>query len=288
MHNITLTVFTPTYNRKDKLTQLYDSLKKQTDKEFLWLIVDDGSTDDTKTLVDSFISECVLDIRYVYQQNGGKYKAHNHGVRLCETELFVCVDSDDILLPKAVETTKELWSKIRYDKNLCGIVSPRKLYGEKKFINPPEKGTLMNLYNKGHFSADTMLVLKTSILKQYLFPEIDGENFMHECVIYNQIDQKYVLYYYNEFLYVGEYLDDGLTRNMSSIASKNPIATMIVYKNAAAFQNKFIKASREYAMYLAWKEKHNLTDTFCEYKVRFWVRVAGFLLKGHYRKLFRG
>ena len=286
MHNITLTVFTPAYNREKKLSFLYESLKKQSDKNFRWLIVDDGSTDGTAAVVDSFIKEGALDITYVYQKNGGKYKAHNHGVILCDTELFVCVDSDDSLLPDAVRDTKELWSKISCDNKICGIVSPRKMKGDEYFKNCPKKGTLMNLYNKGSFSGETMIVFRTDVLKKYLFPEIDGENFMSECVIYNQIDKEYVLYYDNRFHYAGEYLEDGLTRNAVSLEKKNPISTMITYKNIAAFQTDFIKAAKAYGSYLAWIEKYSLEDKFTDYRVKFFVKLAGALLKKHYKDLF--
>ena len=87
-----LTIFTPTYNRAQTLPRLYDSLKRQTNKNFVWLIVDDGSEDNTKSLVDAWTEEKLMEIKYIYQQNSGKMQAHNCGVDNTETELFLCVD----------------------------------------------------------------------------------------------------------------------------------------------------------------------------------------------------
>ena len=107
-----ITVFTPTYNRKYILPKLYDSLCCQERKDFLWLIVDDGSTDGTEELVRQWMSDSVLDIEYHYQENRGKMAAHNEGVRLCTTELFVCVDSDDLLAsPSVIGDTLDFWDK---------------------------------------------------------------------------------------------------------------------------------------------------------------------------------
>ncbi|MCI8854577.1 MAG: glycosyltransferase family 2 protein [Lachnospiraceae bacterium] len=104
-----LTIFTPTFNRKHLLPKLYRSLLSQTCKDFTWLIIDDGSTDGTKLLVQSWIAEKQIPLRYVYQQNGGKMRAHNRAVELCETELFLCIDSDDSLAEDAVEIILKTW-----------------------------------------------------------------------------------------------------------------------------------------------------------------------------------
>lgn len=287
MHNITLTVFTPTYNRSNNLLKLYNSLKEQTDRDFIWHIVDDGSTDDTKNIVDEFISENKINIIYTYQQNSGKYIAHNNAVKGCTSTLFVCVDSDDWLFPNAVERTKAIWEKVKDVKNICGIASPKKMKDTTGFINTPEYGTLMQLYNKGVFVGEAMLVFKAEILKRFLFPELSGERFMSESVIYNRIDKKYILYYDNYYLYEAEYLEDGLTKNSSSLQFKNPISTLISYNNTAAFQSDFIKAAKAYGCYLAWKKIMCIHKTCITYPVSFIVRFFGSLLYFHYYRLFK-
>ena len=97
-----LTVFTPTYNRADRLERAYESLKQQTNKDFCWLIVDDGSTDDTAGAVRAMQEDKLVDIKYIYRENGGKMRAHNTGVMACDTPLFLCLDSDDTLTRERV------------------------------------------------------------------------------------------------------------------------------------------------------------------------------------------
>lgn len=130
-----LTVFTPTYNRKELLKRVYDSLLNQTVKDFVWLIVDDGSTDDTRSQVMEWINSAKITIRYEYCENGGKMRAHNRGVRLCDTQLFVCLDSDDYFVPDAVESLLEAWDKSQALMNDAAVdmwgkaLSGRKLGG---------------------------------------------------------------------------------------------------------------------------------------------------------------
>lgn len=112
-----LTIFTPTYNRSNLLLHLYKSLCEQINKDFLWLIIDDGSKDNTKELVDTWKKENKIKIQYIYQKNSGKHVAHNKAVELCNTELFVCVDSDDILTNNAVEIIINYWENDR-NKNV--------------------------------------------------------------------------------------------------------------------------------------------------------------------------
>jgi len=108
------TLFTPTYNRADKLPRLYDSVKKQTFKDFIWLIIDDGSTDNTKEVVRSFINEGVVNIRYVYKENGGKHTAMKMAWEIVETPYMIDMDSDDELLPDTLRTFEDEWIKIEH------------------------------------------------------------------------------------------------------------------------------------------------------------------------------
>ena len=108
----TLTIFTPTYNRAYTLHLCYESLKRQTSKDFVWLIVDDGSTDNTKEVVENWISENEVSIRYHYQDNQGMHGAHNTAYELIDTELNVCIDSDDYMPDDAVEKIVLFWNRI--------------------------------------------------------------------------------------------------------------------------------------------------------------------------------
>ena len=112
----TLTIFTPTYNRAHTLHLGYEALKKQTCKDFVWLIVDDGSTDNTRELVQGWMNhEKGFKIRYVYQENQGMHGAHNTAYRLIDTELNTCIDSDDYMPDDAVEKIVTFWEKNKSD-----------------------------------------------------------------------------------------------------------------------------------------------------------------------------
>lgn len=281
-----ITVMTPVFNRPELLSKLYISLVNQNCKDFYWLIVDDGSDEITKNTIKDIQSENSLCIEVIEQENSGKYTAHNTGVKNCRTELFVCVDSDDELFPNAIEKILDFWQNCGKTADICGIVSPKSMSGKSYFKNPPKESSLMDLYNKGQLVGETMLVFRTEVLKKYLFPEIKGEKFMSECVIYNQIDKKYKLAVLNEYLYKAEYQSDGLTLNIEKIHDKNPVTTLIMFRSEAAFNNNFIKSAKSFGAYLAWKKVKSL-KSYDKYPVKICVRIAGTFLKPHYELLFK-
>jgi len=281
-----LTIFTPTYNREYTLQKLYLSLKNQSCKDFLWLIIDDGSTDNTRQLVEGFIDEDMISIQYYQQVNQGKYVAHNNGVNRCFTPLFVCVDSDDYLLPNAVQRIKGTWEKIKTDIRIGGIVSPRKLEGDLLFSNPPQFGTLEQLYSQRIFSGDTMLVYRTDILKRFPFPVFSGEKFMSEGAIYIQIDQSYVLYYLNEHLYVSNYLADGLSINLIKHRYQSARCSQYEFYVYAALKSHFLERVKNYGCYLGWTKALKIDTSFSFLKIGFLTRISGAFLKKHYYRYF--
>lgn len=228
-----LTVFTPTYNRAYILPQLYESLCTQDCKDFYWLIIDDGSTDDTPSLVASWIEEGQLDIIYQKQANGGKMREHNRAVACCQTELFVCVDSDDMLAsPTVIRDTLNYWDEhndLSSQPEVCGLISYRKSENGVGFF--PEATmlcTLGELYEKGYV-GDTTLIYKTAFIRQHPFPEIEGEKFITEAVVYDRIDlhNKYLLHpYYSQ---ICKYLNDGYTQNGWTHLLRNPKGYRMYY-----------------------------------------------------------
>jgi glycosyltransferase involved in cell wall biosynthesis len=217
MYKYKFTVFTPTYNRSYILENLYNDLKEQTFKDFEWLIVDDGSKDDTKNLVDKFKNENLLNIRYIYKENGGKHTAINLGVEKALGELFFIVDSDDGLVNDAIEVVNETWGK-SHDKNgLCGVMGLC-VYKNIDLVGtniPEDKSAyhLSDLYYKLGMKGDKTLVFLTDILRKYPFPERDGIKFLPESVVWNEISKDYKMLCTNKPLRVVEYLEDGLTMN---------------------------------------------------------------------------
>ena len=160
-----LTVFTPTYNRRERLKKVYESLCCQTCKDFIWLIVDDGSTDDTSQLIKQWIFENRLKINYIYEENRGKAFAHNTAVQACETEAFTCLDSDDYLVEDAVERILIKWNLIVSQERIAGMISPRRMNSTNLYSNQiPEFGTIQDLYDRHGFHGETLIVFKTKIL----------------------------------------------------------------------------------------------------------------------------
>lgn len=214
-----VTVFTPTYNRAHLLRDLYDSLGRQTSKDFEWLIVDDGSTDNTEAVVASWLSESRFTVRYYKKENGGKHTAINMGAELAAGELFFIVDSDDTLTEDAVETISAEWSRVRH-KNLCGMSFLRggKVDGvlrSKKESMFPEDNIISNFiemkYNKGT-SADNAEVWTTESLRRHPFTVYPGEKFMSEGMVWIRLAKEQDMLFRNKIIYICEYLEGGLTK----------------------------------------------------------------------------
>lgn len=241
----TITVFTPTYNRAYILPQLYESLKRQTSQDFCWLIVDDGSTDNTKEIVDGWIREAIVDIRYYYQENGGKMRAHNYGVSLCDTELFLCCDSDDYLTDDAVGLINSLWLGAESKESLSGVIGPKCVYFHNKKLDSiiPKNAIVMtynefsNVYGK---VKETFLAYRTDIIRQFPFPVQEGEKFIPEGFIYSQIDRSYKMIVLSKEIMICEYLADGYTNNGVITFVQNPKGMRLV-KNAYIRQLRFDK-----------------------------------------------
>jgi len=235
-----ITIFTPTFNRASTLPRLYDSLKIQTSQNFLWLIVDDGSTDDTETMVKEWMNDGIIEVSYTKQANQGKSQAHNEGVRQTMTELFTCVDSDDFLAATAVERILEYWEEHR-NEDAIGILAYKQFSDGRSLTTIDSnctQSTLFEAYTKHHLRGDTMLVYKSDILKKYSFPSFPNEKFVPEAYLYDIIDQLGSLLILKEALYYCEYLEDGYSQNMSSLLLQNPKGYIAYIKQRLKFAKK--------------------------------------------------
>lgn len=235
-----LTVFTPTYNRKELLARAYDSLKSQSVRDFEWLIVDDGSTDATDDEVKKWMDEGIIQIRYIYRENGGKMRAHNTGVEHCETELFVCLDSDDRFTVTAVADLLAAYDDAVKDHpgnvEIGGVVA-HKGSDETTILaggDFPCEGTstLYGLYLKG-FSGETTLMYRTDILKKYPFPEIEGEKYVPEDYIYDKIDGICVLAVLPKVVTICVITDEGYTQSVGKLKRENVNAFYLYYEQRA-------------------------------------------------------
>lgn len=227
-----LSIITPTYNRAYILPQCYMSLVKQTSKNFEWILIDDGSQDRTEELVQLWLAEGKVDIKYIRQPNGGKHRAHNNGVKHSCGELVVCVDSDDALTENAVQRTEEVWSELSC-LNVAGILALRGDHDGKPICSEiPKNLKISTTYDLAHtyqFEGDTILIYRRDMLMNHLFPEFAGEKFLSECAVYYEIDKEAPMYLLNEVLYLCEYLPDGLSYQYHALLKKNPIGTAYCY-----------------------------------------------------------
>lgn len=229
----TLTIFTPAYNRAHTLPRTYASLLSQTSKDFEWLIIDDGSSDGTKELVEGWIAEGRIPIRYVYQQNQGMHGAHNTAYKNILTELNTCIDSDDYMPSDAVEKIVAFWKEKGSDR-YAGIVGLD--YAENggligtSFPEGVRETTLSGFYSCGG-RGDKKLVYRTDVIRRYPeYPVFKGEKYFSLGYKYLLIDQDYKLLTLNEPLVIVDYQIDGSSFNMYRQYWNNPNGFMYLRK----------------------------------------------------------
>ena len=221
-----LTVFTPAYNRAYTLPRTYESMKQQRNTDFIWLIVDDGSSDNTAELVKQWQSEDNgFEIRYIYKENGGMHTAHNTAYKLIDTELNTCVDSDDALAPDAVQIIFDAWQKVR-DKGYAGLLALDAEFGGKLIGKGFPEGlteTTLGGYYRNGGAGDKKLILRTDIVRQYPpYPTFEGERFVPLGSLYHMIDKDYLLRVVDAVVCLVEYMPDSSTNNMIRQYYRNP------------------------------------------------------------------
>lgn len=232
-----ITVFTPSYNRANTLPMLYESLLKQKNASFEWLVVDDGSSDNTKEYVNSLIYDNKININYIYKQNGGKQSAYNVGLKNAKGNIFVCIDSDDVLADNALRTIENDFNAIKTD-NIAGIMyNQGHLKNNNKIIGTPFPkdnltDTYYNIYHKFKVTGDKLIVFKTKVAQEFYFPIITGEKFIPEALIYNRTSLKYKFVCKNKTMAYKEYLDDGYSANYFNLVKKNPKGNALYYLEA--------------------------------------------------------
>lgn len=266
-----ITVFTPTYNRAHLLTRLYESLCKQTYKDFEWIIVDDGSTDQTQSLIKNFELRIKIDascdnsdfkglggIRYIRQANGGKHRAINRGVQEAQGELFFIVDSDDLLPEDALQTVVEHWAAVRDDVcigGVCGLdMAPNGTVIGSGLVKGEQISNSLDIRLKYHVTGDLKEVFRTSVLREFPFPEYESEKFCPEALVWNRIAQQYNLLYFNQSIYIAEYQEGGLTDRIVRVRMESPMASTTCYQEMVSYDiplKEKIKAAINYWRFAA-------------------------------------
>lgn len=227
--SVQLTVFTPTYNRANTLYGTYESLRRQDSKDFIWLIIDDGSTDDTKKHVEKWQKRNNgFEIKYIYKENGGMHTAHNTAYEHINTELNICIDSDDRLADGAITKILTFWNSIKKEgtKDIAGIIGlDADSFGNiigKSFPESLRYTTLSGYYASGG-KGDKKLVYRTDIMKAMPpYPVFPGEKYNSLGYKYLMCDQKYRLAILKDVLCIVDYQTDGSTASMFRQYLANP------------------------------------------------------------------
>lgn len=285
-----LTVFTPTYNREYCLSDLYVSLCKQTCRDFTWLVIDDGSSDNTEELIAGFKSENKISIKYIKQINAGKHVAMNRAFDECKTELIICVDSDDSLTEDAVAIILNKY--YNESRQILGLYF-RRVHkdgsrGASEYPKDLKYVGITDLYHDYDFHGDTAIVLRTDLIDKFRFPVFAEERFVTERVFYNLINTIAPMLLCEDEIYISDYLSDGYTKNAVKLAINNPYGSAMAFLSESIYGNKIIYRSKNYAEYLAFIDLFHLDETrLNKYtKPNRLIHILGHLCSPHYKQLY--
>lgn len=281
-----ITILTPTYNRASLLPRLFDSLLRQTNKDFEWIVVDDGSTDDTREVVANLKEKCggAFPMGYVYKANGGKHMAINIGAERARGELLFIADSDDLLTDDALETVANSWHDISDDKSFAGIAGLDITMDTREVIGSglPQEHIDCNAIDiryRHHVTGDMKEVFRTEVLREFPFPEFAGERFCPEQLVWFRMARRYRLRYINKPMYIADYQHDGITAGITRARMRNPSASMLTYAELTECPVPFlvkVKAAINF-----WRFWHCRTATSVVPRVALrwhWLRPLGWMM----------
>lgn len=230
---MSLTILTPTYNRSKELIDLFESLKAQTNHDFIWLIIDDGSHDDTEAVINKIKNENnSFVITYFKKSNGGKHTALNYGFTKLNTKYCMIVDSDDILKPKAVDFFISKWAEVKDDEIAAVSCLCENEKGDiigDKFSENGMCVSHLQLVFEYNVHGDKMQCYRTDVLQEYNFPVFIGEKFLTEAVVWNRIGLRYKKICFNESFLTAEYHESGLTKNINILHKKNLLGSALYH-----------------------------------------------------------
>ena len=245
-----LSILTATYNRANYLPKLYESIKENLKYNITpeWIIVDDGSTDDTKNVVQGFIEENKIIIKYMYQKNSGKMSAINEAAKLATGDLIVDCDSDDCFTNNSFEIIEKYSEKLLNNENLYGLVFLKseengKISG-KNFSKKEHITTMFDLYFKEDIGGEKIIVYNSKIRKQYSHQLEHNEKFITEARMYHKMDEKYKLLAINEVIEQGSYIEDGYTKNINRTLKECPYGYYMYFKELMQKNMKGVKFSK--------------------------------------------
>lgn len=239
-----ITVFTPTYNRASELIRVYESLKSQTSFNFVWTIIDDGSSDYTESIVKNWIEQNEIPIEYFKQTNRGKTKTMNRGISLVKTPLWMVLDSDDWLHNQAIQKIEVAYPNIENDQTICGMIGLRRTPDDQSMQRKeiPEEFTLINYQHMRYklgISPEYIEVFKSEIIKNFRFPEVPGEKYFPLSYLHDELSQFYEFYVLRAPIMYIEYQENGMTKKRNDLILNNPIGYMLFKKQLLEYAPTF-------------------------------------------------
>lgn len=228
-----ITILTAAYDRADTIPALYKSLLQQNNFNFEWLIVDDGSKDETKEIIHKYQENTTkFKIRYVFEHNKGKHFALNLGIKNISTELTFIVDSDDTITSNAIDIVEKTFYSQKNLSKICGFSFLRadhngSILSNKKFLYDGYITSYLKSRESMGITGDTAEVFITKVLKKYPFPEFKNEKFLSEDIVWVEMSKQYNMIFYNKIIYIAEYLGNGLTKNRRKNNWNSPNGCML-------------------------------------------------------------
>lgn len=242
-----ITVFTPTFNRAYTLERLFKSLMEQSCRDFEWVVVDDGSNDNTRELLETFSQTATFPMRYEVQENSGKHVAINRGAAIATGEWFFIVDSDDWLPEDSIEINSRYLSQVAEDHSFAGVSGARAradgsvLISAGKTLDDCEKviqerfalkyidATSQDFRCKYNMPGERAEIVRTSLVREFPFPAFAGEKFVSEYYLWQSISEKGLkLRWFSTPTYCGDYLGDGLSTNLDKVMLKSPLGRSFI------------------------------------------------------------
>ncbi|QBO37076.1 glycosyltransferase family 2 protein [Periweissella cryptocerci] len=285
-----ITILTTTYNRAKLLDKLYGSLQKQTNKNFEWLIIDDGSSDNTGEIVRSFQKKGdSFEIIYYVKKNGGKHTALNFSHGHITGDVVIIMDSDDILLPNAIERISDEWERLE-SVNSYGTITFEQQDENNNYLGrfPQKKfdGSELDYRFRNGVTGDFVETIRADIFKKFIFPEYVGEKFFPEGWLWTQVFLSYRTVDFDEVLAVGGYQEDGLTNDGRKMRIKSPHAMMDYYDVMMNLKLPFklrIKSGIAFNTYAHFLKRNEIVKT--KHRImRAITYVPGVLIAWHWTK----
>jgi len=262
-HRVTFTIFIPTYNRAYTLDRALQSVSEQTFKDFEVLIIDDGSRDNTRQLIENWQGRDIFSIRYYWQENQGKHVAHNNAVKHALGYFFVLLDSDDMLHPRALERLKYHWENIpdKLKEQFAGVeglcVYSDSSVRVDRFPKDVMDSDYLEKTKKYNIRSEKRNAIRTNVLRQFPYPQFEGERHMRDDLIWKRMARLYKFRYVNDVIQIMEHQTDGLTANIFAMRMRNP----------CGFRYYFLEEINDYASLTGWYLRFKYYSKFVRYSL---------------------